>query len=257
MFIQIFKSAFMRFTILVLLSMALPQCTKQLVNDKVNKEEAAKKHLDAAKVYIDKRNTRKALEHLQKSAQYNHKSAELFHTYALLYKVEGDAKHEELYYKKALGVDKNDSRTKNNYGSFLCFHNKASKGIRYLTEASEDYAYNGRAESFVNRGVCELTLKDEVSAEHSFQQSLRLNTDSIVPLIELADIYFKKNDFRLANLYYQQFLTKSGQQSAHSLWLGIQIARTQNDKNAESSYVLLLEKRFSNSEEYQNYLKSK
>lgn len=254
---QISKSLLLRVTLLTLLSLLFTQCSKQLVNDTLNKEEAAKRYLDAAKAYIDERNTRKALAHLQKSETFQNKSAELFHTYALLYKVEGDAEREEIYYKKALRMDKNDSRTKNNYGSFLCLHDKPQKGIKYLIEASEDYAYNGRAEAFVNRGVCELTLKDEKAAEYSFQQALRLTTQSIIPLIELADIYFKRNDFRVANLYYQQFVAKTPQQNARTLWLGIQIARSQNDKNAESSYGLFLQKQFPNSGEYQAYLKLK
>jgi len=256
MLIQLSKIQLLKIASLAMLVVILSQCAKQLVNDNLNKEEAAKRYIEAAQAYVAEKNTRKALAHLQKAEEYEKKSVELFHTYALIYRIEGDEEREEYYYKKALRIAKDDSRVKNNYGSFLCFHNKPAKGIKYLEEASEDYSYTGRAEAFVNRGYCELNLKNQAGAEYSFQQSLRLNALSTQPLLELADIYFKKDDLRLADLYYQQYILKTSQQNARSLWLGIQISRLQKNKNAESSYILQLQKMYPKSEEYQKYLKS-
>lgn len=232
-------------------------CAQKVVNDDLNKSKAAAKHIDAAKAYIDEGNTRKGLYHLQKSEEFQDKSLDLFHTYAMLYRFEGDAEREKYYYKKALREDRSNSQVKNNYGSFLCFHNEADKGIKLLEDATNDYAYMGRAEAYVNRGLCELVLEKPELAEKSFQQALRLNTQSSRPLIELADIYFKRGDLRLADMYFQQFANQSSMQNARSLWLGIQIAHNKGDENTVASYGLALEKRFPSSSEYQAYLEFK
>jgi type IV pilus assembly protein PilF len=240
----------------VSLLFSLNHCAKRLVGG-VDSNEAAQKRIIVAKAYIDEGDTRRALEHLQKAEEYESKSPELFHTYALLYRAEDDPDRQEYYYKKALGEDKSNAQIKNNYGSFLCTHGEAKKGLKYLEQASEDYKYSGRAESYVNRGMCELGFDEVEAAEKSFQQALRLNTNSVRPYLELADIYFNKNDMRLADLYYQQFVSKSASQTPRSLWLGIQIARKQINKNLESSLSLFLQNRYPNSSEYQEFLKTK
>lgn len=225
-----------------------------MVDPSIDTAEAAKRHIEAGKGYIDERNTRQALVHLHKAEKYQSKSVDLFHAYALLYRLEGDVDREEYYYKKALKEDKYNSRIKNNYGIFLCHHGNAKKGVKLLRDASSDYQYPGRAESYVNLGMCELSLSDTQSAEKSFQQSLRLNAQSTLPYIELANIYFTQNDINSAYLYYQQFVSKVSQQNARSLLLGIKITQGIGEENGALDYVMSLQKHFPDSEEYKEYL---
>lgn len=240
--------------LLVLSLVLLTACAEKLVNDKIDKNEASQRYIAAAEAYIEDGDTRKALEHLKTAESYQKKSAELFHAYALLYHLEKDTKREEYYYRKALRQDKNNSQVKNNYGSFLCAHDRAKKGVKLLAEASEDYSYVSRADAYINRGICELSLGDKKSAESSFQESLRLGTQSPRPLLELSNIYLEKGDIASADMYYQQFVNKIGKQDAKSLWLGIRIADMKGDQNAVSSYGLSLQKFFPGSPEYKLYL---
>lgn len=241
----------------IFLIAGVSSCAQKLVNDGIDKSEAAQRYVDAAKAYIEDKNTRKALEHLKRAESFEKKSVELFHTYALLYHLENDVEREEYYYKKALAQDKNNSQVKNNYGGFLCRHDKASKGIKLLKDASEDYAYASRSEAYINRGLCELVLENKEAAEKSFQQSLRLGTQSSQPYYELAKIYFEKEDAKAANMYYLQFVNKAARQDAQSLWLGIRIANLKGDQNAVSSYALSLQKFFPKSKEYELYKQMK
>ncbi len=233
----------------------MTSCAQRLVGKEVDSDLVAQKYIEAAKAYIEENNTRQALSHLKKAETYQSKSVELFHTYALLYRLEGDSEREEFYYKKALREDKHDSRVKNNFGSFLCYHKKSKKGLKLLREATEDYSYEGRAESFVNRGVCELSFERPVEAEKSFQQALRLNAKSRLPYIELAKIYLDKNEIASADHYYQQFVARVAQQDPRSLLIGVKIAQQKKDNDAVSSYGLNLQKRFPNSPEYEEYLR--
>ncbi len=245
----LFRSLVIFFTLL-----SLSSCAQKLVNENLDKSEAAKRYIQAALAYLEEGHTRKAFLHLQKSESFEKKSVDLFNAYALLYRAEGDERKEETYYKKALGESRNDARTKNNYGSFLCFHDEPEKGVRLLEEATSDYEYPGRAEAFVNKGLCELNLGKKVEAEDSFQQALRLNTSSLRPHLELATLYLEKNDARAANMYYQQYLRQAPQHTARTLWLGIRLAEQRNDSNTVSSYSLQLQKMFPNSKEYKEYL---
>ena len=248
---------FYRSMVLLFVLLLSSACAQILVNDNVDKSEAAKRYIEAALAHLEQGDIRKAFAHLQKSESLEKKSVELFNAYALLYRAEGDDRKEEIYYKRALRESKNDARTKNNYGIFLCFHDEPAKGLKLLDEATNDYQYSGRAEAFVNKGLCELNIGKKSDAETSFQQALRLNTSSSRPLLELTTLFLEKNDYRTANMYYQQYLSRVSQQSARTLWLGIRLAEQRNDRSTIASYALQLEKMFPKSKEYKEYLKLK
>ncbi len=245
---------FKAFLVLAFLLLMLSACAQKPVNNNLNEAKAAERNIIAAKAYMEKNNTRKALTHLQKAERFESKSVELFLAYAFLYKIENDPKREEHYYRKALSVDKKNSRVKNNYGSFLCFHDETKKGLRFLTDASEDYFYQSRAEAYINRGLCEKVMGDLTAAEKSFQQSIRLNTRSSEPFLELSAIYFEKNDLHLASMYHRQYMNNQSQQDVRALLLGAKIAKGQQDNTALRNYGLLLEKLYPNSSEYKEYL---
>lgn len=242
-----------RVCLILVLTSSVLSCAKQLVGKGIDKSAAAKSHVSAALAYIEEGNSREALRHLQKAESFEEKSSELFHTYALMYSRESDYEQEGRYFKKALKADKKNAKVLNNYGAFLCRQGSHQKGLKLLQKASEDYSYSGRAEAFVNRGVCELSSEDKELAEKSFQQALRLSSRSLIPYIELAEIYYDKNEIKLSRMYYQQFINKVSSKSARSLWLGIRIENKLGDKNAMSSYALALKSLYPDSSEYKAY----
>ena len=67
-------------------------------------------------------------------------------------------------------------------------------------------------------------------------------------LIQMSELSYEQGKLMSARGYLSQYL-EFNRQSAKSLWLGIRIERGLGDKNAVSSYELLLRNQFSKSKE--------
>ena len=117
----------------------------------------------------------------------------------------------------------------------------------------QDTLYSGRPNAFVNLGLCRIQLFDMQGAEEAFVRALAMDRTNQVALLEVAQIRFDSRDYLTANKYYGTYRAVAPQQSARGLLLGIRLARIDDDRDAEASYILALSSRFPNSIEYQAY----
>ena len=102
--------------------------------------------------------------------------------------------------------------------------------------------------AYYNAGTCELNNRQTELAEKYCNESLRRNARVWPALIQMAEISYEQGNYMPAREYLDRYL-ESNNHSAKSLWLGIQIERELGDKDAVSSYVLLLRNQYSESEE--------
>ena len=85
-------------------------------------------------------------------------------------------------------------------------------------------------------------------AESYFRSALENNPKIAVTLIQMAQLSYETPNYLSARAYLQRYLEVSSH-TAKSLWLGINIERELGDKNALSSYTLLLKNKFPDSKE--------
>ena len=64
----------------------------------------------------------------------------------------------------------------------------------------------------------------------------------------MSELTFKQNNYMSSRGYLQRYL-EVGRHTPKSLWLGIQVERILGDKDAVSSYALMLKNNFPDSEE--------
>ena len=93
-------------------------------------------------------------------------------------------------------------------------------------------------------------------AEQAFKQALQVNRDSIVALVELSEIFYLQQKNAQASQLYEQYVRLVGQnnQGARALWIGLRIARTNQDQLGMQVLVNQLRALFPDSKEYQRYL---
>ncbi len=102
-------------------------------------------------------------------------------------------------------------------------------------------------------GRCYQKLGNDDDARNAYVKALRLNPRSVQPSLELAQLYFDENRGRLAWDYYQQYVQRTGRQSARALWLGIQLSNSLGYRNQQSSYELALDNLYRRSGEYRQW----
>jgi type IV pilus assembly protein PilF len=171
--------------------------------------------------------------------------------YALLMSRLGQNKAADKHFKLALRGDPFNSDTLNNYGTYLCGQNRIEEAEKQFLAALRDPLYRTPEYAYTNAGRCSMKVPDYDRAEGYYGKALQGNPRFTDALYEMAVLYDKKGNHRLAWSYMQKFEQHGGANvhTATSLWLAIQLARHTGDRNAEASYSLLLRNRFPDSPE--------
>lgn len=162
----------------------------------------------------------------------------------------------DTYFKRAISIEPKNAQARNNYGTYLYQVKRYNEAIEQFNIAGSTLGYDQRFKALENLGRIYLLQGDRVSAEKSFKQALQANRDSSVSMIELAEIFYLQKNFLVARQLYEQFVRIVGQenQGARALWVGLRIARANDDKTGMYVLVSKLRTQFPNSQEFQRYL---
>ncbi|EKF75678.1 type IV pili biogenesis protein PilF [Alcanivorax hongdengensis A-11-3] len=220
---------------------------------KVKVQEAVTSRVAAGLEYLQQGNPAEARRHFSRALELDDDSPVAHNAMALLYKYEMDPDREEYHYKKALDADSHFAPALNNYGTLLYSRGDYQKALELFERAANDPNYEGRGSAWGNMGRCYLKLGESDRARNAFIKELRLNPRAVEPNLDLAELYYQDKRTKLAWDYYQQYLQRSGRQSAEALWLGIRLASELHYADQQSSYELALENLYRNSEEYRKW----
>ncbi|MEQ3776432.1 type IV pilus biogenesis/stability protein PilW [Alcanivorax sp. IL3] len=219
----------------------------------VKVDDAVTSRVAAGLQYMQQGNPSEARRHFSRALAHNDDSAVAHNAMALLYKYENDPEREEFHYKKALRADRNFAPALNNYGTMLYSRGAYQDALEKFERAANDPSYQGRGSAWANMGRCYRQLGNDDAAEKAFVKAIRLDPRAVTPNLELAELYQRQDRMRLAWDYYQQYLQRSGRQSARSLWLGIRLASRLGHEDQQSSYELALENMHRRSGEYREW----
>lgn len=189
-----------------------------------------------------------ALRNLEKAKKADPGYSPIYNVLGLLYQRLGDSSKAEDNFKRALGLNSNDSSTLNNYGSFLCQQDRLEDAERTYLKAAANPLYETPEIAITNIGLCLYNNQKEIEAEKYFRQALQLNPRVPQALIKMCEISLKLPNYLSARGYLQRY-QEVARHTSKSLWLGIQIERELGDKDAVSSYALLLKNNYPDSQE--------
>lgn len=162
----------------------------------------------------------------------------------------------ESYFKRALSLEPNNAQTRNNYGRYLFQMGRYNDALEQLRVAGSTLGYEQRGMALENLGQTYMKLGDVLNAEKTFKQALQVNQSSSVSMLELAEIFYLRQQMASANEAYDDYVRIVGNknQSARGLWVGIRIMRANGDNMSTQVLVNQLRALFPDSQEYQRYL---
>ena len=250
----------LRILVTLAVTVVLSACittTDSVFTEKADPAKALERRVELARKYIGEGNWDDAKRNLKLAYEMDPNNAEVHEAFALVYQSTGEFELAEQSYKTAIKLDKNFSRARNNYATFLYSQQRYDEAASQLEYVVQDSLYKARPRAFVNLGLCRLQLFDSQGAEEAFRRALTMDRTNAIALLELAQLRFDAGDFRSAQSYYDTYRTVVRQQSARGLWLGIRIARENDDRDAEGSYALALANLYPKSVEYDAYKRTK
>lgn len=162
----------------------------------------------------------------------------------------------ERYFKTAISADPKNAQARNNYGTYLYQLERYNDALAQFQIAGATLGYDQRYTALESAGRVYLRLGDVANAEKMFNQALGVSRNSYVSMVELADIYYLKQDFPAATKLYDNSVSLAGQnnQNARALWVGIRLARANGNPIQMQALVNQLRALYPESPEYQRYL---
>lgn len=213
-----------------------------------NTLEVALANLKLGIGYMNEGLYEEALEKLNRAVEAEPDYPPTYNALGVLYQKLGVYDVAEANFKIAIKLNPADSSTLNNYGLLLCQSQRFEEADEIFMKAANNPLYATPELAYSNAGTCALNNEQTELAENYFKEALRRNARIGPALIQMSELSYEQEKFMPARDYLSRYLD-SNKLSAKSLWLGIRIERELGDKNAVSSYELLLRNQFSESEE--------
>ena len=106
-----------------------------------------------------------------------------------------------------------------------------------------------------NAGLCLSNTERKDEAEAYLRRALRLQPKQPSALLAMSELTAATGRQLSARAYLQRYV-EQGQHNSRSLWLGVRIERELGDRNAASSYAMLLKAKYPDAKETRLLLES-
>ena len=205
-------------------------------------------NLNLGVAYMQQGKYELALEKMQRAKAAKADYAPTYNALGLLHQQLGEKEEAEKNFKRAINLDPTDARSRNNYGFFLCQNNRFDEAEESFLKAANN-PFNSTPEvAITNAGTCALSNDQVDVAENYFRDALKRNPKIVPAHIQMAELSYNQGNYLPARGYLQRYLGAT-KHTPKSLWLGIRIERELGDKDAVSSYALLLRNNYSDTKE--------
>ena len=221
--------------------------------DGYDRGKAASTRLSLGLRYLAQGDYNKAKFNLDKALTHTPENDNVLRGFAWYYEQVNEIKLAELYYQKALKVNGKNPALLNQYGVFLCRHNKLDKSLAMFDASVKILNNQDVSGTYENAATCNYMAGKKELAEQLYRKALNHNPEQRDSLLGMARIEYNKNRYSRSRSYLTRF-EKIGKHSARSLWLAIRTESHLGNMDAVASYALKLEQRFPDSEETELYL---
>ena len=212
---------------------------------KVDATDRARIHTELGTAYYGNNQMSVALEEFNEALAADPKYVPAHYQMGLVYMSLGEDQLAQQSFERALKLDPADSGANNNYGLFLCKRKKDKEAFRYFQTALKNPLYATPENAYANGGMCALLLGDDAMAEEWLRKALALQPNQPEALYTLAELSFKKADYRNARSLLTRHM-RLVPPTVDALWLGARIEGRLGDKTALASYGVQLNNRYPN-----------
>lgn len=197
-------------------------------------KEAARTRMSLGLNYLQRGDNTQAKYNLEKAKQLAPDMADIDNALAYYYEQVGELEQAEDSYRDALRKDSDNADTYNNFGAFLCQHQKYQQAEELLLAAINRPGYIRVADSYENLAFCALEQKDYVKYHQYLKQSLQHNSNRSSALYNMAVMEYAMGNLTEAKKW-QGRLHKLGQVSAEATLLRYIVAYYSGDMTEQQT----------------------
>lgn len=215
--------------------------------------EAGRAYVQLGLGYLQQGLTEQAKAPLAKALALSPRDADAHAALALVFAAEAEPALAESHFRQALAARPDDTRIRNNYGSFLYAQQRFPEAEQMFRLASADTLYPERSRVYENLGLTALRLGAHDQAHAYLTKALQLNPRQPRALLEMAELSFENRHYVPARDYYERF-SQWSEHGARSLLLGSRLARVFDEQGSQAELGQQLQRLYPGTPEYQQYL---
>lgn len=200
-----------------------------------NFDQALKLNIAMGIEYMEQGNLSRAQTKIDRALQIDPQAPSALQAQALLYQRQGENVLAERFFERALAVDSDFTRARNNYAAFLYAQGRIEASCAQLERATQDLKYDNRAQLFANLGLCQQKLGNLEAARASLARAQAIDPRNARSYLELARVHHAQGNDDRAWEQLESYMRLAGT-TPESLRLAQQIARARGDEAAAAFY---------------------
>ncbi len=200
--------------------------------------------------YLNEGQPAVALQKLKMAISLDPDNAEEHNVIAILYERLGNTKLAEKHYTQAAMLDPRDPYIRNARGSFFCKQERFAQAQSEFESALSNPLYSTPWVAMTNAGLCAERGGDPEKAENYYRRALTVNDNYFQALLRMAELSHRQGNHLSARGYLERY-NGVAEPSAASLWLGVRIERSLDDRQRAHDYGKELLEKFPDAPEVQ------
>ncbi|GEN24139.1 type IV pilus biogenesis/stability protein PilW [Halomonas cupida] len=160
--------------------------------------------------YLQQDNLPRAMSALDRALAIDAADPGALQAMAMVYQRQGEEDLAEHYFSKALALDPNFTRARNNYAAFLYDQGRTSAACEQLEIAARDTHYVNRSRLFANLGRCEWELGDVASARQDLQRAQEMDSRQPLSYLTLAELEYAQGNLLRARSQLDRYVHLAG-----------------------------------------------
>ncbi|CAM3890977.1 Transmembrane and TPR repeat-containing protein 1 [Pseudomonas reidholzensis] len=215
--------------------------------------EAGRAYVQLALGYLQQGLTEQAKPPLAKALALNSRDADAHAALALVFQAQGEPALADRHFRTALAQRPDDTRIRNNYGSFLYAQGRFREAEVVFRLAAADTLYPQRSRVYESLGLTALRQDRRDEAREHLHKALQLNPRQPKALLEMAELSYENRHYVPARDYYDRF-SQLSDHDARSLLVGSRLARVFDEPATVAELGQQLQRLYPGTPEYQQYL---
>ena len=225
-----------------------------LIENESSNNEIAMTRISLGLGYLKMGNTQQAKLNLEKAKRFSPNLVQVYTAFAHYYDTVDEADLATQAYEHALSIDDQDADTLNNYGVFLCRHEKYAAAEQQMLRAIAIPSYILVAQSYENLALCQLKAKQFDKAQTYLEKAIAHSPNRASSLLQMMRLQYAKSDYKLAQTYLYRYEKSTRRFSPDALALAFKIFTKQGKRSVAKNYANTLVKMFPNSFETTQFI---
>ena len=213
----------------------------------VSPQRRSELHTDLAAGYYERGQMDVALDELNEAVKLDSRNPKTYNIYGLVYSVLGETAKAEQAFAQARALAPNDPEIRQNWGWYLCTHERQRESIAEFEQAARNALYKTPEIPLTNAGRCSVMIGDVQQGEAYFRRAIAIAPGNEAAAFGLALIAYQSGRYQEARQWMKGMRTTNLPPQA--LYLGMCVEKKLGDSQAETSYGVQLRNRFPDSAE--------